>query len=92
MPYFGSMDKMQNPVIGFGLDYGDALIYCEAVIQDNHYDVLFNGKWMASRAHTEEWNWKQASGVILPDAVIAETGLRIESYYQQKNNRYARDT
>ncbi len=76
------MDDRQHPVIGFGLDYADQLIYCEAVMQDNHYDVLFNGIWMASIAHTEEWDWVQESGVILPDAVVAEIGLRIESNYQ----------
>ena len=73
---------MENPVIGFGLDYGNELIYCEAVMQPNYYDVLFNGQWMASVSHTEQWDWIQTSGVILPQETIAEIGLRIESNYQ----------
>jgi hypothetical protein len=76
------MDDTQHPVIGFGLDYGNELIYCEAVMQTDHFDVLFDGKWMASIAHNDDWDWMQASGVILPEAIIAEIGLRIESHYQ----------
>ena len=76
------MDDMQHPVIGFGLDYGNQLIYCEAVMKDNHYDLLFDGKWMASIAHNDNWDWMQESGVILPEEIIAEIGLRIESNYQ----------
>jgi hypothetical protein len=76
------MDDEVHPVIGFGLDYGDQLIYCEAVMQHNEFDVLFDGKWVASVAHNEDWDWMQASGVILPEEIIAEIGLRIESHYQ----------
>jgi hypothetical protein len=76
------MDDREQPVIGFGLDYAGELIYCEAVMQDNHYEVLFDGKWIASIAHNDEMEWMQASGVILPEAIIDEIGLRIESNYK----------
>ncbi len=76
------MDEMEYPVIGFGLAYADELIFCEAVMKDNHYDVLFDGKWVASIAHNDDWDWMQASGVILPETIIEEIGLRIESNYQ----------
>lgn len=76
------MDEMQHPEIGFGMVYADELIYCEAVMKDNHYDVLFDGKWVASIAHNDDWDWIQASGVILPETIIEEIGLRIESNYQ----------
>ncbi len=76
------MDETQHPVIGFGLDYSSQLIYCEAVMKENHYDVLFDGVWVASIAHNDDWNWMQASGVILPETIIDEVGLRIESNYQ----------
>lgn len=76
------MANDEHPVIGFGLEYANQLIYCEAVMQDNRYDVLFDGKWMASIAHNDDWDWMQASGVILPEETIAEIGLRIESHYQ----------
>jgi hypothetical protein len=82
MFYFVWMDEMEHPVTGFGLDYGNELVFCEAVMQDNHYDVLFDGKWMASIAHTDEWDWIQASGAVLPEATIMEIGLRIESNYK----------
>jgi len=73
---------MEHPVIGFGLEYAGELIFCEAVMQDNHYDVLFDGKWTASITHNDNWDWTQASGTILPETTIAEIGLRIESNYQ----------
>jgi hypothetical protein len=76
------MEDMQHPVIGFGLVYADQLIYCEAVMKDNCYEVLFDGEWIASVAHNDDWDWMQASGVILPDEIIAEIGLRIENFYQ----------
>jgi hypothetical protein len=76
------MDDKEYPVIGFGLAYADQLIYCEAVMQENHFAILFDGKWVASIAHNDYWDWVQASGVILPETIIEEIGLRIESNYQ----------
>ena len=72
---------MEYPVIAFGLAYGNELVFCEAVMKDNHYEVLFDGKWMASIVHNDEMEWMQESGVILPETIIEEIGLRIESYY-----------
>lgn len=63
------MNDMEYPVIGFGLDYGNELIYCEAVMKENHYEVLFNGKWIASIAHNDAMEWMQASGTILPETI-----------------------
>ena len=60
----------------------DVLVYCEAVMKENHYEVHFDGKCVASIAHNDDWDWMQDSGVILPAETIAEIGLRIESYYQ----------
>ena len=72
----------EHPVIGFGLEYAGDLVYCEAVMNENSYGILFNGKWIASIEHTDDWNWIQASGVILPEEVVEEIGLRIESQYK----------
>jgi hypothetical protein len=76
------MDEMEHPVIGFGLEYGNQLIFCEAVMKDNHYEVLFDGKWIASVAHNDDMEWMQASGTILPENIIEEIGLRIESNHK----------
>jgi hypothetical protein len=72
---------MDHPVNGFGIDYGDELVYCEAVMHDNHYEILFNGKWIASIELTDDENWILASGTILPQAVIDEIGRKIEEQY-----------
>ena len=72
---------MENPVIGFGIAYGDEMIYCEASMAETSYDIFFNGKWMASIEHTDHLDWIQASGVILPQSIIDEIGQRIESHY-----------
>jgi len=76
------MEDEQRPVTGFGLAYGGELIYCEAVMNEDNFDVLFDRKWVASIAHNDDWDWMQSSGVILPDEIVAEIGLRIESNYQ----------
>lgn len=82
MFYFVGMEDEQHPVIGFGLIYAGQLIYCEAVMQHNYYDVLFGGKWVATIARDDEWGWTQESGVILTDGIVAEIGSRIESNYE----------
>jgi hypothetical protein len=46
------MNVLQHPAIGFGLVYSNKLIYSEAIMQDNHFDVLFDGNWVALIAHT----------------------------------------
>ena len=82
MPYFVFIADNEHPVIGFGLAYGTRLIYCEAIMQDNRYDVLFDGQWIASIVQNDDWDWMQYAGAILPDETIAEIGLKIESHYQ----------
>jgi hypothetical protein len=76
------MDDMEHPVFGFGIEYANELLFCEAVMQDDHYEVLFNGVWVGTVAHTEDFEWMQASGTILPQSIVDEIGLRIESNYK----------
>ena len=73
---------MANPVIGFGIAYGGEMIFCEAMMEEHSYEIYFDGKWMASLEHTDQLDWIQASGIILPHAIIEEIGERIESHYQ----------
>jgi hypothetical protein len=72
---------MDNPVIGFGIDYGNEIKYCEAIMADTSFDIYFNGEWIASIEHNDHFNWMQASGAILPQATIDEIGLKIESHH-----------
>ena len=72
----------QAPSFSFALDYAGRSVTCAVVMQPESYDILFDGRWMCSIAHTDEWTWIQASGVILPDAIIDEIGLRVESEYK----------
>lgn len=76
------MEDAQHPVIGFGLEYAGQLTYCEAIMQENYYDINIDGEWMASIAHNDDMEWSQASGVILPQAIIDEIGFRIDSNYK----------
>ena len=76
------MDDQHYSVVGFGLAYAGQLVYCEAVMNHNEFDVLFDGKWVASIAHNDDCNWMQASGTILPEQIISEIGLKIESHYE----------
>jgi hypothetical protein len=72
---------MDNPTIGFGLDYAGELIYCEAVMGNNHYEIRFDGKFIGTVEHTDNFEWIQASGTILPQQIIDEIGGKIESHY-----------
>lgn len=74
--------ESKNPSFSFSLEYAEKIINCEVVMQSNSYEILFDGRWMASIEHTDEWTWIQASGVILPDAIIDEIGFRVESEYK----------
>jgi hypothetical protein len=74
--------ESQAPSFSFALEYASKAITCEVIMNPQSYDILFDGRWMASIAHTDEWTWIQASGVILPESVIDEIGLRVESEYR----------
>ena len=50
-------------------------------MQEDAYNVLFNGRWVASIAYNEDCAWMQAAGIILPKETIVPIGLKIESYY-----------
>ena len=74
--------EINNPSFAFALEYAGKAINCEVVMRSDNFDLLFDGRWMASLAHTDEWTWIQASGVILPEEIIDEIGSRIESEYK----------
>ena len=74
--------ESQNPSFTFELEYATKIVHCEVVMQLDTYDILFDGRWMASIAHTEDWTWIQASGVILPNDIIEEIGYRVEGEYK----------
>ncbi|MDO3627537.1 hypothetical protein [Mucilaginibacter sp. BT774] len=71
----------ENPVKGFGLSYNEELIYCEVVMHENHYEVLFNGNWIAAIEMNGHGRWMQASGIILPQSIIHEIGEKIGHFY-----------
>ncbi|GAA4326037.1 hypothetical protein GCM10023149_28630 [Mucilaginibacter gynuensis] len=62
--------------------YAENSVNCKVVMENEFYDVYFDGRWMAAIAHTDEWTWIQASGVPLPENIIEEIGARIESEYK----------
>ena len=74
--------ESEYPSFNFELGYADQTVDCKVIMQSDSYDILFDGRWMASIAHTEDWTWIQSSGVILPDAIIHEIGFRVESEYK----------
>jgi hypothetical protein len=65
----------------FAIAYAGQLIYCKAIMKDDHYEVLFNGRPVAAIAYNDYSNWMLTSGVILPEEIIAEIGSKIESHY-----------
>ena len=75
-------ESEQHLVFGFGLEYAGDLVYCETVMQDDHYEVLFNGVWIGTVEHTEDFEWIRPSGAILPQSIVDEIGFRIVSQYK----------
>jgi hypothetical protein len=71
-----------NPTFNFELEYASNTVDCKVVMQDDSYNIYFDDRFMGSIAYTEEWTWIQASGVIIPETVIEEIGLRVESEYK----------
>jgi hypothetical protein len=72
----------ENPSFSFTLQYATETVTCNVVMQMEGYDVFFDDRWMAAIAHTEDWTWVQASGVILPNDIIDDIGFRVESEYK----------
>lgn len=72
---------VQYPFFSFNTKYAGKLIVCTVVMNESSYDVLFDGNWVASVEHTDDLNWIQAGGIILPDEVVADIGYQIESRY-----------
>lgn len=70
-----------HPAFGFGIGYANRLIYCEVIMQEQAYDILFNNRWIATQAYSENFNWIQCAGVILPQEIVDEIGGRIENVY-----------
>lgn len=75
------MELSEYPSFGFGIGYGDGLMYCEVIMDQSSYDVYFNSRWMMTLTYTEDFSWIQAAGIILPQAIAVEIGLRIEHAY-----------
>lgn len=72
----------QTPIFSFEIGYASETVTCKVIMQPQSYDVFFNGRFMATIGHTDDWTWIQESGVILPASVIDEIGYRIESEYK----------
>jgi hypothetical protein len=45
----------RTPRFCFDLDYGEKIMSCEVIMEENGYDILLDGRWMASIAQTEDW-------------------------------------
>ncbi|SEO08846.1 hypothetical protein SAMN05192574_105258 [Mucilaginibacter gossypiicola] len=74
--------ESETPSFRFALEYAGESVNCEVVMKSACYDILFDDRWMASIEHTDDFTWIQASGVILPESIIDEIGLRVESEYK----------
>ena len=74
--------ESQQPSFSFPLTYADMTVNCEVIMEHEGYEILFDGRSMGTIAHTDDWTWIQASGVILPHSIIDEIGFRVESEYK----------
>ena len=72
----------QSSAFSFELEYAGETVNCKVNMQAQSYDILFDGRYMATIAHTGDATWTLESGVILPESIIEEIGLRVENEYQ----------
>ncbi|UOE48730.1 hypothetical protein MTO98_30485 [Mucilaginibacter sp. SMC90] len=75
------MMEDQNPTFSFELDYAGEKVRCRVNMQAQSCEILFDGRFIATIALTGDATWIQESGVTLPDSIIEEIGLRVESEY-----------
>lgn len=68
--------------LGFGLDYADELFYCEVQATEDSYELFFDSKPVASITLNIYFRWMLCSGAIIPQSIIDEIGIRIESYFE----------
>ncbi len=73
-------DWLDNPVFGYGVQMATELRYCEVVMYDHAYEVVFQTSF-AEIQLDENFNWQLTAGVPLPFSTIAEIGRKIESIY-----------
>lgn len=50
------MALMLYPEIGFGIVFGEEIIYCEVIMSERSYKIYFNCRLMASDEPIEELN------------------------------------
>ena len=73
---------MQHPTFNFNLDYAGTTVDCKVVMEDRSFTIFFDDRLMATIAHTDDMDWIQESGVILPESIVEEIGCRVESEYK----------
>ncbi|WP_454804666.1 hypothetical protein [Mucilaginibacter phyllosphaerae] len=73
--------ETENPSFVFELEYAGNPVICEVIMQPTAFDIKFDGNSLATIEHTVDGTWIQASGAVLPNEIVDEIGLRIESEY-----------
>ncbi|MFB9843978.1 hypothetical protein [Mucilaginibacter ginsenosidivorans] len=71
---------IDNPVFGYAVQIATELRYCEVIMRDHAYEVVFRSAF-AEIQLDDNLNWQLTAGVPLPYSIITEIGHRIESVY-----------
>jgi len=65
---------------GFGIGYGTELVYCEAIMRDNYFEVYAWNRRTDIRMN-DEMSWQIWRGSRLPFPIFDEVTKRIEMQY-----------
>jgi len=60
------------------ITYNSNLVYVEAIMINNGFQILFNSKPIAQIIKNQNMTWEIYYGALLPDDIISEIGKRIE--------------
>jgi hypothetical protein len=70
----------ENPSFGYAVQTAIELTYCEVVMQDHAFEIVFKES-VAEVQLDDQFQWRLTAGIPLPNHLIAEIGKKIESVF-----------
>ncbi|MBS1532762.1 MAG: hypothetical protein JSU01_20840 [Bacteroidetes bacterium] len=72
---------IQDISLGFGLGAKSTLIYCEAIMRHNYFEILFNSVPTGKMFMDENMDWRLKSRSLNAQLLFDEIIWRVESKY-----------
>ena len=72
---------MQDISLGFGLGANSSLIYCEAIMRHNYFEIFFNSVPTGTMFMDENMDWQLRSRSFRAQVLFNEIIRRVEGKY-----------